>query len=166
MEDKQIKETNKYFYQITEHLDAEQIDMLIKELTSYNNTASQQTKIRSKKLFEKFGNEITVTCPTHENFGNVSLSDFFHQIVEADENGDHEKDVIEKFNEFVVEDAGPDELQIAFNAFIWALKRCNWLDEKGITEDCSLRFTKDKVLFETTYSELKNDDIYKLYTVL
>jgi len=168
MDSEKVKETNRVFYEVIENFDPNQIDMLVRKLTTYNNTSSQQNKMKATEIFNKYGDDITVTCPTFEEFEPVSLREFFQQIADSeDEDGDaDEKDVINKFADNILEDAGPDELKIAFNAFILGLKQYNWCEENDIDEDCYIQISYQyEVLYEDYVSNFNNDDKYKIYEI-
>lgn len=153
MDSERVKETNKYFYQITENLDAGQIDMLVRKLTLYNNAHQSDKYVITN--FEKYGG-MALSCHVNENVLSITLKDFFCNL----SNGVF-KDAFINYKDFVLEDE--DELIVAYKAFITGLKKFSWFDDNNINDECNIRISyKDKVVFDGHYSELKKDFEYDI----
>lgn len=155
MESEKIKETNRVFYEVIENFDPNQIDMLVRKLTTYNNAAAQQSDKYVITNYEKYGDMI-ISCTNNEDIASITLKDFFYNL----SNG-VAKDILRNYSDFAFEDE--DDLIVAYKAFITALKKFNWFDDNNINDECNIRISyKDKIVFDGRYSELKNDFEYAI----
>ncbi len=155
MESEKIKETNRVFYELIEKLDSNQIDMLVRKLTSYNNSPSQQTDKYVITNYEKYG-DMVISCSNNGEITSVTLKDFFFYLG----NG-IPKDTLRIYGDFVLEDE--DEQIVAYKAFITGLKKYNWFDDNNINDECNIRISyKEKIIFDGHFPELKKDFEYNI----
>ncbi len=106
-----------------------------------------------KQIFENYGG-MEVTSPSRYDIEPITLEELFNSIADS-----ADVEVLDAFKDFVED--GDDELKIAYNAFVAALKQNNWFEDNNIEDEdyvqISTRYPQIKVVYEAYYSDFLED---------